>query len=49
MVYTGHSQRGMLIVIAIVVGLQTVRVVLMSVMLVAPATTARQWTERPAA
>lgn len=35
-----------LIVIAIVVGLQTVGVVLMSAMLVAPAAAARQWTER---
>jgi manganese/zinc/iron transport system permease protein len=35
-----------LIVVAIVVGLQTVGVVLMSAMLVAPAAAARQWTER---
>jgi manganese/zinc/iron transport system permease protein len=35
-----------LIVIAVVVGLQTVGVVLMSAMLVAPAAAARQWTER---
>ncbi len=35
-----------LIVIAIVVGLQTVGVVLMSAMLVAPAAAARQWTDR---
>jgi manganese/zinc/iron transport system permease protein len=35
-----------LTVIAIVVGLQTVGVVLMSAMLVAPAAAARQWTER---
>jgi manganese/zinc/iron transport system permease protein len=35
-----------LIVIAIVVGLQTVGVVLMSAMIVAPAAAARQWTER---
>jgi manganese/zinc/iron transport system permease protein len=35
-----------LIVIAIVVGLQTVGVVLMSAMIVAPAVAARQWTER---
>ena len=35
-----------LTVIAIVVGLQTVGVVLMSTMLVAPAAAARQWTER---
>jgi len=35
-----------LTVIAIVVGLQTVGVVLMSAMLVAPASAARQWTER---
>jgi len=35
-----------LIVVAIVVGLQTVGVVLMSAMIVAPAAAARQWTER---
>jgi manganese/zinc/iron transport system permease protein len=35
-----------LMVIAIVVGLQTVGVVLMSAMLVAPAAAARQWTDR---
>ena len=35
-----------LVVIAIVVGLQTVGVVLMSAMIVAPATAARQWTDR---
>src|SRR5690606_39538220 len=35
-----------LLVIAIVVGLQTVGVVLMSAMLVAPAAAARQWTDR---
>jgi manganese/zinc/iron transport system permease protein len=35
-----------LIVIAIVVGLQAVGVVLMSAMIVAPASAARQWTER---
>jgi manganese/zinc/iron transport system permease protein len=35
-----------LIVIAIVLGLQTVGVVLMSAMLVAPAAAARQWTDR---
>lgn len=35
-----------LIVVAIVVGLQTVGVVLMSAMIVAPATAARQWTDR---
>lgn len=35
-----------LIVIAIVIGLQTVGVVLMSAMLVAPAAAARQWTDR---
>jgi manganese/zinc/iron transport system permease protein len=35
-----------LIVIAIVVGLQTVGVVLMSAMIVAPAAAARQWTQR---
>jgi len=35
-----------LIVIAIVVGLQTVGVVLMSAMLVAPAAAARQWTDK---
>lgn len=35
-----------LTVVAIVVGLQTVGVVLMSAMLVAPAAAARQWTER---
>jgi manganese/zinc/iron transport system permease protein len=35
-----------LIVVAIVVGLQTVGVVLMSAMLVAPAAAARQWTDR---
>jgi manganese/zinc/iron transport system permease protein len=35
-----------LIVIAIVVGLQTVGVVLMSAMIIAPAAAARQWTDR---
>ena len=35
-----------LLVVAIVIGLQTVGVVLMSAMLVAPAAAARQWTER---
>ena len=35
-----------LIVIAIVIGLQTVGVVLMSAMIVAPASAARQWTDR---
>jgi manganese/zinc/iron transport system permease protein len=35
-----------LIVLAIVMGLQTVGVVLMSAMLIAPATAARQWTNR---
>ncbi len=35
-----------LIVIAIVIGLQTVGVILMSAMLVAPAAAARQWTDR---
>lgn len=35
-----------LIVIALVIGLQTVGVVLMSAMLVAPAASARQWTDR---
>jgi manganese/zinc/iron transport system permease protein len=35
-----------LIVVAIVIGLQTVGVVLMSAMIVAPAAAARQWTER---
>jgi manganese/zinc/iron transport system permease protein len=35
-----------LLVIAIVIGLQTVGVVLMSAMLVAPAAAARQWTDR---
>lgn len=35
-----------LIVIAIVIGLQTVGVVLMSAMIVAPAVAARQWTDR---
>lgn len=35
-----------LLVIAIVIGLQTVGVVLMSAMLVAPAVAARQWTDR---
>lgn len=35
-----------LVVIAIVIGLQTVGVVLMSAMLVAPAAAARQWTDR---
>ena len=35
-----------LIVLAIVIGLQTVGVVLMSAMLVAPAAAARQWTDR---
>lgn len=34
------------IVIAIVIGLQTVGVILMSVMLIAPAIAARQWTDR---
>ncbi|MCG8541367.1 MAG: metal ABC transporter permease [Clostridia bacterium] len=34
------------IVIAIIIGLQTVGVILMSVMLVAPATAARQWTDK---
>jgi manganese/zinc/iron transport system permease protein len=36
----------MLLVVAIVVGLQTVGVVLMSAMVVAPAVAARQWTDR---
>ena len=35
-----------LLVVAIVVGLQTVGVVLMSAMVVAPAAAARQWTDR---
>ena len=35
-----------LLVIAIVIGLQTVGVVLMSAMVVAPAAAARQWTNR---
>jgi manganese/zinc/iron transport system permease protein len=35
-----------LIVVAIVIGLQTVGVVLMSAMLIAPAAAARQWTDR---
>jgi len=35
-----------LLVLAIVIGLQTVGVVLMSTMLIAPAAAARQWTER---
>ncbi len=35
-----------LLVLAIVIGLQTVGVVLMSAMIVAPATAARQWTDR---
>lgn len=35
-----------LLVIAIVIGLQTVGVVLMSALLIAPAATARQWTDR---
>ena len=35
-----------LIVIAIVIGLQTVGVVLMSAMVIAPAVAARQWTDR---
>ncbi len=35
-----------LLVIAIVIGLQTVGVVLMSAMLIAPASSARQWTDR---
>jgi manganese/zinc/iron transport system permease protein len=35
-----------LVVVAIVIGLQTVGVVLMSAMLVAPAAAARQWTDR---
>ncbi len=48
----GFSMQGLdillttLIVIAIVIGLQTVGVVLMSAMVVAPATAARQWTNR---
>lgn len=37
---------GVLLVIAVVIGLQTVGVVLMSAMLVAPAAAARQWTAR---
>ena len=36
----------MLLVVAIVIGLQTVGVVLMSAMIVAPAAAARQWTAR---
>ena len=36
----------LLLVVAIVVGLQTVGVVLMSAMLIAPAAAARQWTDR---
>ena len=36
----------MLLVVAIVIGLQTVGVVLMSAMLIAPAAAARQWTDR---
>ncbi|MDO4794804.1 MAG: iron chelate uptake ABC transporter family permease subunit [Brachymonas sp.] len=36
----------LLVVLAIIVGLQTVGVVLMSAMLIAPATAARQWTNR---
>ena len=35
-----------LLVVAIVIGLQTVGVVLMSAMIVAPAAAARQWTDR---
>ena len=35
-----------IIVVAIVIGLQTVGVVLMSAMLIAPAVAARQWTNR---
>jgi len=35
-----------LLVVAVVIGLQTVGVVLMSAMIVAPATAARQWTDR---
>jgi manganese/zinc/iron transport system permease protein len=35
-----------LLVIAIVIGLQTVGVVLMSAMIVAPAAAARQWTDK---
>jgi manganese/zinc/iron transport system permease protein len=48
----GYPVRGMeillitLMVVAIVVGIQTVGVVLMSAMLVAPASAARQWTEK---
>lgn len=48
----GFGMRGLdmlltsLLVIAIVIGLQTVGVVLMSAMLVAPAAAARQWTDR---
>lgn len=38
-----------LIVVAVVIGLQTVGVVLMAAMLIAPAAAARQWTERLAA
>ena len=35
-----------LIVVAVLIGLQTVGVVLMAAMLIAPAAAARQWTER---
>lgn len=48
----GYSVRGLsialttLMVVAIVIGLQTVGVILMSAMLVAPAAAARQWTDR---
>ncbi|MBD3166607.1 iron chelate uptake ABC transporter family permease subunit [bacterium] len=48
----GFPMRGLeyvlttLLVVAIVIGLQTVGVVLMSAMLVAPAAAARQWTDR---
>jgi len=48
----GYPVRGLsialttLMVIAIVIGLQTVGVILMSAMLVAPAAAARQWTDR---
>jgi manganese/zinc/iron transport system permease protein len=48
----GYPVRGLeillvtLMVVAIVVGIQTVGVVLMSAMLVAPASAARQWTEK---
>ena len=45
-VYTIEMILTLLLVLAIVIGLQTVGVVLMSTMLIAPAAAARQWTAR---